>query len=126
MAKFPRFQRRAASTSPRRVRAAPPLGPSVPVVRKSAARGLREGQGHRRGPRERTRFALRLVLIVAVAALWGHDTGAAAVDLLAPKPETLQQLLANTAQHNTTQQARVIAEPYYVVSPPHVVAVRSR
>jgi hypothetical protein len=125
MAKFPRFQGRAASTSPSRTRASPPLEPSVPVVRKPAAQG-RDSRGHRRGPRERARFALRLVLIVAVAAVWGHDTGAAAADLLAPKPETLQQLLANTAQHNTAQQARVIAEPYYVVSPPHVVAVRSR
>jgi hypothetical protein len=68
----------------------------------------------------------RLVLLVAVVALWGHDTGAAAAYLFAPKPETLQQLVANMAQPATPQQIRAVAEPYYVTTPVRAVDVGSR
>jgi hypothetical protein len=50
--------------------------------------------------------------------VWGHDIGTAAADLTAPKPETLQQLLANTAPPKPGQQAHAVAEPYYIVVTP--------
>ena len=65
----------------------------------------------------------RLALLAVVLVFWGHDIGTAAGDLLAPRPETFQQLVANMAQPKTGQQARAVAEPYFVVGSPHVVQV---
>ena len=84
------------------------------------------GRDPRRGLRGHVSEALRLVLIVVVVGVWGHDAGTAAADLLAPKPETFQQLMTNMAQPKTGQQVHAVAEPYYVVGPPRVVEDRSR
>jgi hypothetical protein len=57
--------------------------------------------------------------------VWGHDLGTSAADLLAPKPETFQQLVANMFPSGSGQLAKAVAEPYLVVGPPPVAEVRS-
>ena len=52
--------------------------------------------------------------------VWGHDLGTSAADLLAPKPETFQQLVANMFPSGSGQLAKAVAEPYLVVGPPPV------
>jgi len=118
MARFLRSQHEAASKGPPQSSDAALRAPSPPAANDPAA--ARSGTGHepRRGRRGQARKALRLALIVAVVVVWGHDIGTAAADLTAPKPETLQQLLANTAPPKPGQQAHAVAEPYYIVVTP--------
>jgi hypothetical protein len=65
-----------------------------------------------------------LLLTLGVLVTWGHDAGAATADLLAPRPETLQQLLAN-ALPSPIPLAHAVAAPYYILGPPPMAEVGS-
>jgi hypothetical protein len=125
MANFLQSLHSAASKNRRRRSGVVPHEQSYSDIDKAAESCLPAGVDPRRGLRRRLRLAPRLLLVVAVAGLWGHDVGATTAYILTPKPETLQQLMGNM-EPRSVPQPNVVAEPYYLTSPPRAVVVRSR